>query len=362
MTRSQRVGGASRVSRRWLLAGTAGMAAAGTALSAAACSPPGGSGGAAPGGAGASIRPGTTLRLYDGVSGTLVEPYNEILAQFTARTGAKVEADPPVSSGVWNEVLLSQVSGGTAPDVSVGYGNELFFFIDNGAATDITQRVARDVPKADFDDWLPSQVQMFKRNGKQYALPKYCGTSAFYYNKTMFNQAGVPFPDDKMTWMQYREKLVALTKSDGATNTTFGLSHNSAAHLGYIMSWMVWSWGGEVTDPQDDSKCLLDQPPALEALQFWQDLRWKYHVLPTPDEGAALGSGNLFSRSIAATERNGSWLIPTYQMDNPALQWDVFPNPLGPTGKRATQTSNRSPYPPRPAAGRRWSGSACWVG
>lgn len=324
--------GGGRSSRRTVV-WRGGAGAAG--LLAAACGAPGSAGLSGAGGApAAGVKPGTTLRLYDGASGTLVTPYAETLAQFTAKTGIKVESDPPIS-GKWNEQLLTQVSAGTAPDVSVGYGDELFSFIDNDAAVDVTARIAKDVTKADVDDWLPSQYGMFRRNGKQYALPKYCGTSCFYGNLELYKQAGVALSDDKTTWTQFRDRLVTLTKTEGGRITQFGLD-TGTGHLGYVLAWMVWSWGGEVTDPKDDAKCLLDQPAALEALQFAQDLIWKHHVAPRPDEVTALGPGRLFSRSLAATNRNGSWLITPWQQDNPELRWDAFANPLGPTGKRFT--------------------------
>jgi len=99
---------------------------------------------------------------------------------------------------------------------------------------------------------------------------------------------------------------------------------------------LVAAAGGEVTDPKGDAKCLLDQPAALEALQFWQDLIWKQNVIPQPAQASALGSGNQFDRALTAGERNGSWLIRTYVKDNPALSWDTHPNPIGPSGKRFT--------------------------
>ena len=326
--------GPARRSRRAILRGSAAAPAA----LLAACAAPGGGGpaGGPPGGAGGAVPPGTTVRLYVGLTPQLTAPYVEALRPFTERTGIKVELEPAVGSGPYEVALLTQVAAGAAPDVSNCFGDPLYFFVDNNAAEDLTQRIAKDVPKAEAEDWLPSQLASFQRGGKQYALPKYCGTSALYGNTELYKQAGVPFPDARTAWPQFRDRLAALTKTEGGQTLPFGLTANSYAHLGYVLAPLVWAWGGEVTDPKDDTKCLLDQPAALDALQFWQDLRWKQHVVPRPDEAAAQGAGSPFAKGYGANERNGSWLITTYQAENPALAWDAFPHPLGPAGARTT--------------------------
>ena len=79
-------------------------------------------------------------------------------------------------------VLLSQAAAGTALNVTVGYGDKLLSVVDNDATVDITRRIAKDIPKSELDDWLPSRFVMVCRNGRQCGLPKYTGTSAFSYN------------------------------------------------------------------------------------------------------------------------------------------------------------------------------------
>jgi ABC-type glycerol-3-phosphate transport system substrate-binding protein len=59
----------------------------------------------------------------------------------------------------------------------------------------------------------------------------------------------------------------------------------------------VWSFGGDVL-AKDGARCTLDQPPAVEGLQFLQDLIHKHQVMPPPlstrlDPVAAMGNGQL---------------------------------------------------------------------
>jgi hypothetical protein len=68
-----------------------------------------------------------------------------------------------------------------------------------------------------------------------------------------------------------------------------------------------------------------------------QDLIWKDHVSPQPADLKQFPTGGfLFSDSHTATNRNGSWEIQNWHKKGPKGEWDVFANPLGPTGKRFT--------------------------
>jgi len=138
---------------------------------------------------------------------------------------------------------------------------------------------------------------MLKYKGHQLGLPKYCGTSAFYGNTNLFQQSGVTFPGDTTTWDTFRSNLISLTKSQGGTTTQFGLD-NGLANIGYVLSWMVWSWGGEVVDPKDNSKCLLDQPPALDALQYVQDSHLDAAHRPAADRSHRVRQGCLRQRQV----------------------------------------------------------------
>jgi multiple sugar transport system substrate-binding protein len=273
-----------------------------------------------------------TLRLFDYDSQPSEAPKQDLLKQFTQQTGYQVELDPDIP-GAFEEKLLVQVASGSAPDVTKAYGDPLFTLIDRDAIVDISAQVARDVSKAEIADWLPSQYHMFFDKGHQYALPKYCSSHVYFGNKALFRQAGVDFPTAKTTWDQLRSAGASLTKKQGETYTQFALN-NGMANLSGFLSQIVWSWGGEVVDPNDNSKCLLDQPAALDALQYVQDLIWKDHIAPQPNDVKALGS-DLFGNAKFATEESGSSSLRDLRLQHPQLELDFFPNPLGPTGKTA---------------------------
>jgi multiple sugar transport system substrate-binding protein len=273
-----------------------------------------------------------SLRLFDYDSQPSEAPKQDLLKQFTQQTGFQVELDPNIP-GAFDQKLLVQVASGSAPDVTKAYGDPLFTLVDRGGIADITALVARDVSKAEIDDFLPSQYHMFIDKGHQYALPKYVSGHVYFGNKALFRQAGLTFPTATTTWDQFAGMGATLTKKQGATYSQFALS-SGMANLSGFLSQLVWSWGGEVVDPKDNSICLLDQPPALDALQYVQDLIWKQHIAPQPGEVTALGK-DAFGNAKFATEESGSASLRDLRLQHPQLELDFFPNPLGPTGKTA---------------------------
>lgn len=56
-------------------------------------------------------------------------------------------------------------------------------------------------------------------NGKHYALPYSMATYGLYYNKAMFDKAGVPYPTDDWTWDDLRAAALKLTSGSGASKT-----------------------------------------------------------------------------------------------------------------------------------------------
>jgi len=273
-----------------------------------------------------------TLRLFDYDSQPSEAPKQDLLKQFTQQTGFQVELDPNIP-GAFDQKLLVQVASGSAPDVTKAYGDPLFSLVAGGGIADITPLVARDISTAEIDDFLPSQYQMFIDKGHQYALPKYVSSHLYFGNKAMFRQAGLSFPTATTTWDQFVAMGGSLTKKQGAAYSQFALS-SGMANLSGFLSQIVWSWGGEVVDPKDNSICLLDQPAALDALQYVQDLIWKQHIAPQPTEVTALGK-DAFGNARFATEESGSASLRDLRLNHPQMELDFFLNPLGPTGTTA---------------------------
>lgn len=264
-------------------------------------------------------------------------PMKESLAMFEAEhPGLTVEIEPPGDG--WVERTIAGVAAGTAADIIDAFGDPLLQFAQRGVFMDLQPYIDIDLTQEQVEDWNPTQYNYFLLDGHRFALGKSCMTMAGFVNKQIWEEAGVELPTSDWDWQTALGNSLKITTFDGegrldtaGIDVRLGSDMFSATHVP-----QVWTWGGEAVDPSL-KVCLLDQPPALEALQFLQDLRWTHRVIPGPDDRdrmQTIGIGLLASGRVGVM-LDGSWSI------YPVLQTCDFPldfveNPIGPSGGRAT--------------------------
>ena len=89
-----------------------------------------------------------------------------------------------------------------------------------------------DLDKGIIDDWSKAQYEaFFTRDGTQFALPRHHGALALYYNKDIFDRAGVDYPDDSWNHGDYLQTMQQLT----AGQSKFGDAPNWASM--FDISW-----------------------------------------------------------------------------------------------------------------------------
>jgi len=245
-----------------------------------------------------------------------------IYADFTkANPGVQVEIVSPGASwtGVEEKVKTSIAGGDPLSFYQNGWG---FWFDVQSALLELTPLLARD--KIDpHTTFVPTAIDFFTLNGKIWGLPLVgISVDALAYNVDMFNAAGIaPLPtnpdDTSFTMDRFLEYAQKLTK---ANPLQFGFGGTVGGGEIDGIERPTYFGGG----PWDDavSKALLDQPPALQGLQFFKDLRDKYHVQPNADQVKAIGAkGNIFTST-----KIGMQVIYGY-IPKLSFQWAIVPLP-----------------------------------
>lgn len=226
------------------------------------------------------------------------------------------------------------MAAGTAPDVLSAQDEPFPAYCRLNQFEDLTPYLARHADEYAPGKYFPTALEAFQYQGKQRALPWNGGQLMVYYNKALFRSAGLPDPPprdwsiDQFT--DYARKLTRDVDGDGRVDE-FGYELNQ--NWMYTLLPYVWDWGGDILDP-DMRRCTLNTPEGIGAMQWLRDLRWKYHVAPTPSEftGAA---GSVFMTGKLGMEINGPWRLPF--MRETGLDWDVWHMPVGPKGERWTR-------------------------
>ncbi|PZE22608.1 extracellular solute-binding protein [Paenibacillus xerothermodurans] len=126
------------------------------------------------------------------------------------------------------EKLKEVMQGANPPDVVMANYEQLGELIEGNMLTQLDPMITKD--KFDTSDMAPAVMEGLKKlgNGSLYALSPTFNSSALIYNKKMFDEAGVPYPKDKMTWEETFDLARRLSKGEGA-DRQYGFSFSTHA-------------------------------------------------------------------------------------------------------------------------------------
>src|SRR5205823_3908233 len=121
--------------------------------------------------------------------------------------------------------------------------------------------------------------------GHTWGLPVEAATYVIWYNRNLFEQAGVPLPTKGWTWQDLLDRAKRLTREVGG-ETQYGYAQG--LNFGRIEPWIVQN-GARVFDKiAFPTKQRFDAPDVIEAVQFAYDLGWKHRAMPVGSEPNAI--------------------------------------------------------------------------
>ncbi len=307
----------SRTTRRFLLSSSAVLAAPVLA----AC----GAGGGAAGSGSTETKPGAvsskpvTLSYLNWFSPT--DPQNVLfphaLKVFQAQH-PQVNVEQVVATGSVMEKYLSLAAAGTTPDISALNPQFVEPLRARGSLADLTPYIKRDGKTWQPEDITPATQVRAQKNGKWHAIPLQMGLWFLFYNTNLLQQAGVSKPDASWDWDKLPEVVRAVR---ARTPDVLGMTLPP-----YELP--VRDNGGDVLD-KDEKKCLLDQAPAVEAIQWIGDLRQKHKVNPTPEEMGGQNAQQLWQAGRILFHVGDPGFLSTSQRAKPSFQWDIAVVPKG---------------------------------
>lgn len=238
----------------------------------------------------------------------LTEPIVDIFNK--SQSEVEVVFERSEGQGYWQK-LAAAVAGGTAWDCYRGDAPRALGWGPKGAVADVKPYIDADAkyPKADYLDGI---LDVYSTGGKTYGVPTWALTMWLYYNKKLFDAAGVAYPTPKTTWPEYVEMAKKLTIRDGEKYKQFGA--NGWSGWDFPVMQLVWSNGGGMYYNTDFTKSGFDDGKTAEALQNIADLATTLKVAPDPNVKQSSPVGILSDN--VATEGNGDYL--------PADNNDVF--------------------------------------
>ena len=181
------------------------------------------------------------------------------------------------------------------------------------------------------DDFIKESVDIYQHlDGKLYVVPFYMDSMGFAYNQDLLAKAKVPMPKDlqaqgKWDWNTLRDMAKELTSGDGP-NRVHGFLAQNDGQTGYFN--FIFANNGELWNA-DRTRTALDQPPAIEALQFMADLILKDKTSPDPDALQTQAKLPRFYSQKLAMFMAGSFNIINLRSNIKDFAWDVTQMPKG---------------------------------
>jgi multiple sugar transport system substrate-binding protein len=237
------------------------------------------------------------------------------------------------------EKMLADFQAGTAPDVMTGCCDFFPIWAQQGYLLDLRPYVGADLDRATIGDWDPAQMQaLFTLDGAQFALPKYHGALALYYNKDLFDASGVDYPDGNWTHDDYAAAMRRLARRrdrSGQRQVWGGMIDIGWERLQVHAN----SWGGHFVDPQDPSRSLMAESEAMAAMQWVHERMWDDHTMASFLDVQNVETRHAFIDQRLATVEDGSWALKDI-LQNAPFRIGVSPMPSGPAGKATLATTD----------------------
>jgi multiple sugar transport system substrate-binding protein len=261
--------------------------------------------------------------------------HDKVVAAFMERTpNVKVTVEPVVE-GSWTAKLTTQIAGGTAPDTVMCAFGDFLPFCKRGDLLEMGNLLAKE-REVRAGDWFPLALESMKYKGRIFNMPYNGGTYALFYNKEIFDQARVRYPDDSWTWEKYVEAAAQLASdSSGRSANQAGFDGNSVSRYGAHNiqgdpSWWYWIWTyGSDLFTNGNKEANFRDAKALDALQWIADTHkkrvWPSALFRDPSP-VGFRSGNI------AMTTWGHWQVARVRTD--PFKWDVAPMPKTKDGRR----------------------------
>ena len=234
--------------------------------------------------------------VHPGNSEAFFDMYATIIADFeNAHPGVEIQFESYPEG--YNEKLLTLFASNDSPDIIRTHAGDLGDRIKNGMVVPITKYFTSD------EDLIENAV--FKVNDEIYFIDPYFAVQVLYYNRDMFDDAGMEYPTDDWDWQDLMDAAERLNIKDGDNFVQYG--YYGDYHIRFFLS-HYWSNGSSFFDNEfAPSKLTFNNPEALQSIQYIRDITYSSGgVVSTA--GGTISAIEAFTNGIVAMMMDGAWM------------------------------------------------------
>ena len=255
-----------------------------------------------------------------------VQAYRDLIAAFQVGSpGFTVDLIAIPTRADYDRRVAADFGAGRAADVLVLDYRRVTGFAVRGLLAPVGPFLADSANIAE-GDFYREAVYPYYLGRELMCLPQHASGLVVYYNKRLFDEAGVPYPDGMWDWEGFLATAQALTADfdrDGLTDV-YGLG--TEVSLAYALPF-IWQNQGELVDNLMLPRLMeIDQPATVEAVQWFGDWQARHGVAPDAEAEAAEPSEARFMAGRLAMYLNHRRGVGVYRPLED-LDWDVAPLP-----------------------------------
>ena len=165
-----------------------------------------------------------------------------------------------------------------------------------------------------LDSYIEKEGEDYKKNfystlwnynsydGQIYGLPVGFTTHCVYYNKDLFEKAGVEEPKDGWTWEDLEEKAKKINEATGVKGFSFSMKPDP-----YDYEMYLWSNGTAYCDKEGKMEGYVNSDKALETYKMFQDMAKDGYAVATEKSGS-----DEFESGQTAMFVYGAWAVKKY--------------------------------------------------
>lgn len=227
----------------------------------------------------------------------------------------------------YTQKLTFQVAGGNAPDIAWMMEDAAPAFENANLLMDLgpTLKAAEGY---DFDDFSQPAMGLWQQGETVYGIPFSTSPFLIYYNKDMFDKAGLEDPNQlaaKGEWnmdkfQDVSKKLVEANPGKWAFEFKDGEGYASRMTHAFLPP--IRAYGGDIWS---NKECGFDKPEAVAAIKQLHDMVFKDKTIVPPGT-----QGDYFSGSSAMTVNQ---ISRASKMPEAGFNWGIAPLPTGPGGE-----------------------------
>ncbi|QYJ15130.1 putative ABC transporter-binding protein [Rubrobacter xylanophilus DSM 9941] len=193
-------------------------------------------------------------------SGTL----QELVRRFNERYAGEYKAnwrEMPAQTEQYFDRLRTQFQAGGG-DIALIGGDVIWpaQFAANGWIADLSDRF----PESERRKFLDGPIEANTYEGKIYGVPWFTDAGMLYYRRDLLQKSG--FSEPPKTWEELKEMALRVKQDSG---TRDGFVFQGADYEGGVVDGLeyIWTHGGDVLDPQDSTRVVIDSPESVAGLK-----------------------------------------------------------------------------------------------